>query len=242
MTVLSKMAVIPLLFFTGCATIVGGTSQVVAVDSTPSGATCEASRNGLRLHSGVTPMSFPIDKSYHAITISCVDALNRRATMIDKPGADPWVLGNVLIGGLIGVSIDLITGSINKYDTALAVDMASSPAVEPQGHAPVVASPAPMRPIPVAAGPALAPTRRELLVKVANDTAQSRGVTLLEVLAGGAGATAGLQSGDTIVGFNGAVISGTGDIERELSRVGPNSRVSAKIWRNDHEMPVVISF
>jgi hypothetical protein len=124
---LKTVLMIPLLLVTGCATIIGGTTQVVAVDSTPSGATCEASRDGLRLHSGVTPTSFPVDKSYRAITVSCVDSSNHRATTINKPGLEPWFLGNILVGGLIGGSIDLITGSVNKYDTSVAVVFRDAP-------------------------------------------------------------------------------------------------------------------
>jgi hypothetical protein len=161
------MAVIPLLVFTGCATIAGGTTQVVAVDSKPSGATCEASRNGLRLHAGTTPMSFPIDKSYSTMTISCVDAMNRRGTAINKPGPEPWFFGNLLLGGLVGMSIDLISSSVNRYDTAVAVVMGDQPTSEPARPVPLASPVAPAQvpvavmapaPVPVAvATPAQAP-------------------------------------------------------------------------------------
>jgi S1-C subfamily serine protease len=65
---------------------------------------------------------------------------------------------------------------------------------------------------------------------------------LLDVLPGGAAADAGLRSGDTITRFNGATISGNGDMQRELARVVPNTTVATSIWRNDHEMPVNVRF
>ena len=227
-----------LLSLAGCATIAGGSMQVIAVDSKPSGASCEASRDGMRLHSGITPTSFPVDKSFNAITISCVDAMNRRATMVSRPGAEPWTLGNLLFGGLIGFSIDIITGSIARYDTALAINMGDPPMVDP-GHTPPIALSGPG---PRVATAAPAQIRRDLLVRVSNATPNVRGVRLLDVLPGGAAADAGLRSGDTITRFNGAAISDTGDMQRELARVAPNTTVATSIWRSDHEMPVNVRF
>ena len=44
-----------------------------------------------------------------------------------KSGFEPWSLGNLLIGGLIGLGIDWGTGAIHKYPDAVQVPMTPGP-------------------------------------------------------------------------------------------------------------------
>jgi hypothetical protein len=93
--------------------------------------------------------------------------------------------------------------------------------------------------------------RRQLLVQtdpVTLDVAHElhlnppRGVLLTEVLSGGVASSAGLRSGDVIIGFNGANVTNPGDLEQLLTQVAPSSIVTAVVWRNNLEQPVQLHF
>ncbi len=93
--------------------------------------------------------------------------------------------------------------------------------------------------------------RRQLLVQtdpVTLDVAHElhlnppRGVLLTEVLSGGVASSAGLRSGDVIIGFNGANVTNPGDLEQLLTQVAPTSFVTAVVWRNNLEQPVQLHF
>src|SRR4051812_12102563 len=118
-------AVCVALSLTGCASIVTGTSQQVTIDSNPGGAKCLVYRNGGRVHEGTTPMVFTIDKSGKDLDIACADAANHQARGVSRAGMQPWVLGNIIFGGLIGLVIDASSGAIVKYDTPVMVNFDS---------------------------------------------------------------------------------------------------------------------
>jgi hypothetical protein len=82
---------------------------------------------GARVHEGTTPMTFSIDKSGKDLDISCVDATNRQASGTSKSGIQPWVFGNILLGGIVGIVIDASSGAITKYDTPVLVDFGGPP-------------------------------------------------------------------------------------------------------------------
>jgi len=58
--------------------------------------------------------------------IRCTKAGFTEAQTVADAGFEPWTLGNILIGGLIGLIIDLSTGSINKYPSDIQVPMVPS--------------------------------------------------------------------------------------------------------------------
>lgn len=101
---------------TGCATITGGTSQTIAVVTTPSGADCQFTRDGKLVgRINPTPGVMPVSKATGNIGVSCV-----------KDGFEPTVgsvssefqaatFGNILLGGIIGVAVDAASGAMNKY-------------------------------------------------------------------------------------------------------------------------------
>lgn len=120
-----------LLSVTACASIVTGSSQTITVASAPSGAKCEVSRDGSAVQSGTTPMSFSLSKTRSDLSISCEDSVGAKGTGTSKSGVEPWVVGNILLGGLIGLIIDLSSGAHNKYDTPVTVTLTSPPPPQP---------------------------------------------------------------------------------------------------------------
>jgi S1-C subfamily serine protease len=50
------------------------------------------------------------------------------------------------------------------------------------------------------------------------------------------------MTGDVILAFNGAPVSGVADMQRALDGIAPNSTVTATIWRNSAERSLAIQF
>jgi hypothetical protein len=100
------------LLLTGCASIVDGNSQSVSFASNPEGATVYV--NGAAI--GKTPVTIsakrkgssqPIrftKEGYTDVEISLISTVN------------PWFLGNILIGGLLGSTTDGLSGAAFKYE------------------------------------------------------------------------------------------------------------------------------
>jgi hypothetical protein len=98
----------------GCATIVtgGGEEQAVRFASTPRGATVYVDDNPV----GQTPISVRLTrKDEHKVRIEHAGYRPFERTI--GSGFNEWIIGNVLIGGLIGLSVDLLSGANSALDT-----------------------------------------------------------------------------------------------------------------------------
>ena len=156
---------------TGCATIVtgGGEDQAVRFASNPRGATVYVDDNPV----GQTPISVRLTrKDEHRVRIEHPGYKPYEKTI--GSGFNEWILGNVIIGGLVGLGVDLLSGANPALDTnnvsakmikddgAYARGAASPPAGYTTTGPPV---PAPARPAaylntaapPLAPAPAPAP-------------------------------------------------------------------------------------
>lgn len=121
----------------GCATIIKGSSQEIAVNTAPAeGAECvlHNSEGTWRL---TTPGKVKVDKTKNDITLTCEKPGYRNSTDTVVSGFEAWTLGNLVLGGVIGLGVDAATGSINEYPHTYTVQMhpveraASSPASTP---------------------------------------------------------------------------------------------------------------
>ncbi len=125
------------LMLGGCAAIVSGSHQEVTVNTTPAGADCSLDRDGISVgRIQGAPAATTIEKTKADLKIVCNKEGYQEATYIEKSGLDGWVFGNILIGGLIGLGIDMASGSWNKYDSPVNVTLV-------QATAATVATPAP---------------------------------------------------------------------------------------------------
>jgi len=116
----------------GCASILTGSSQQVTVDSNPEGAKCVIYRSGSRLQEGTTPMTFALEKSVRDLDISCINSAQREVRGKSKTSLQPWVLGNIILGGLLGIIIDFSTGAASAYDTPVMIEFDSPDAGLPK--------------------------------------------------------------------------------------------------------------
>lgn len=104
----------------GCATIINGRSQDVALASTPPGADVKVDGAQTTTPGRVT---LKRDQDYKAVFTK--EGFPDQSVKLEKKPSW-WILGNVLIGGLVGLVIDFVTGGAYKLvPDSVDVDMAS---------------------------------------------------------------------------------------------------------------------
>jgi hypothetical protein len=104
-----SVAMLIALFLQGCAKIVNGSRQMVRFTSTPAGAIVTVDNQDL----GTTPVASKLErKSVHVVQIEMEGYKTHQITLI--PRLDGWIAGNLIFGGLIGIAIDAITGSMYR--------------------------------------------------------------------------------------------------------------------------------
>jgi hypothetical protein len=95
----------------GCGTIINGSSQQVSIASTPSGA--DVIIDGADV--GETPITQKLSrKDQHTIELR-LDGYESESIIVNR-GVSGWVVGNIVLGGLIGLGVDAITGGMYKLD------------------------------------------------------------------------------------------------------------------------------
>jgi hypothetical protein len=97
-----------LLAGSGCATITGGArDQEIKITSNPEGAAVLADGKPL----GVTPAVVKLGhKTEHTVLIACPGYEPVQVAL--RPRLNPWVFGNLFIGGLIGLTVDICTDAV----------------------------------------------------------------------------------------------------------------------------------
>ena len=116
------------IFFTGCASIIAGTSQTLTLQTNPPGARCELTREG-RIVGTVehTPGAVTLDKTKHNIDVLCKKDGYIDAKEFAKSGTAGSTFGNIILGGGIGWAIDSAAGADNQYPDVITVNL--SPAL-----------------------------------------------------------------------------------------------------------------
>lgn len=120
----------------GCATVINGTTQSVAVNTTPvDGAMC-ALTNSQGTWYVTTPGTVEVHKTKTDLMIDCTKDGYSEAKADIAPTFQATTVGNVLAGGIIGVAVDAASGANYEYPSPIAVPMSN-------GTAPVASAPAP---------------------------------------------------------------------------------------------------
>jgi hypothetical protein len=107
----------------GCASIISGTTQQIAITTSPvSGASCELhSKEGT--WTVTTPGVAKVDKTKEDISIHCAKDGYQDASATIPSSFEGWTFGNLILGGIVGVGVDAATGAMNKYPNAFNVPM-----------------------------------------------------------------------------------------------------------------------
>ena len=93
----------------GCATVTTGPTQVVSITSTPSEANVETDSG----YKGITPTNFKLERKRNHIVKISKEGYKKAQVVLTKTMCGSTV-GNVLIGGIIGIGIDAMTGAMFK--------------------------------------------------------------------------------------------------------------------------------
>jgi hypothetical protein len=112
----------------GCATIAGGGhDQRVHIDSEPQGAQVRVDGQPR----GLTPTDVNLSRRQeHQVELD-LEGHPPYVTAL-KPGCNPWIFGNLLAGGLVGLAVDASTGAVSTlYPTEVKTVFASPPTPGP---------------------------------------------------------------------------------------------------------------
>ena len=125
-------ALVVLGMTSGCATLFGGLTQTVTVETREEGAVLLGSTCSLKNSKGswvvITPSSVVINRSFSDLDVLCTHEGHVPASLVVKSATGPLMLGNVLmIGGLIGAAIDVDSGAAFDYPLFITVDFGPAP-------------------------------------------------------------------------------------------------------------------
>ncbi|MDH5434581.1 MAG: PEGA domain-containing protein [Gammaproteobacteria bacterium] len=99
-----------LFLLSACATIMDGETQILNIQSSPSGATVTI--NGQAV--GVTPLTIPVTRMDNSVMKISLEGYNtQEIDMTTKLNQMFW--GNFIFGGLFGSTTDSVTGASIEY-------------------------------------------------------------------------------------------------------------------------------
>ena len=118
-----SLATVLLTLLTSCATIMTGKSDILHVESTPSGAhfTTNTGTSGTTQANIEVPDKVDVEFKFNKEGY-------QEQTATAQKHISAWVWGNILIGGIIGFIIDVASGGTNTHDGKLSVVLAPSKA------------------------------------------------------------------------------------------------------------------
>jgi hypothetical protein len=116
------MLLLAMAGLSACATVTSGTDHTLLVETDPAGATCILQRQGSNIGAvNPTPGSVRISKSRNDILVNCEKADDEATSRTVTAGFQAMTLGNVLIGGVIGLAADLASGAAITYPDSVKV-------------------------------------------------------------------------------------------------------------------------
>lgn len=105
-----------ILFLAACSYIINTDKQDVGVRSEPTGAKIVVkTTGGVEVFSGQAPASIKLKKKNEYVVYVSLEGYKDEEVRIDKR-IEPWVIGNLLCGGIPGLVVDGITGAMWKLE------------------------------------------------------------------------------------------------------------------------------
>ena len=158
-------AAVAALASTGCASIVGGTSQVVSVETNAAGRSAPGARCALSNPKGeyfvTTPGTVTINRAYDDLIVRCTLAGHDPGSTSVKSTTKAMAFGNLIFGGVVGGAVDIASGAAYEYPVMITVEMqavAAAPGASASGTASSpAAAPAPAPAIVPVGQPAQSP-------------------------------------------------------------------------------------
>ena len=118
------LALTSFVLLSGCATIVKGTNQKIAIN-TPGvqGAQCTLTSSEIGKKIVTTPAVVTVSKSRHPIAVRCTKRCYQDGSGIVASNTEAMTAGNIIAGGVIGLGIDAASGAMNKYNSRNDITM-----------------------------------------------------------------------------------------------------------------------
>ena len=108
-TIFKSILLLSVLLLSSCATIISGSRQNVEITSEPISAKVYINE----IEIGETPVQKNLKRNQEYQLTLKLDGYKTYETKLEKK-FNVWYIGNVLIGGIIGLVIDPITGAMHK--------------------------------------------------------------------------------------------------------------------------------
>jgi hypothetical protein len=108
----------------GCATVVGGTTQDIFIASEPAGAACKVDRLGANVAVvNPTPGRVNVSRSKETMIVSCTRDGYEQSNEVLVASFTGATVGNIIAGGVVGIIVDAASGANNKYPDRVMVVM-----------------------------------------------------------------------------------------------------------------------
>jgi hypothetical protein len=144
------VALVLLLAFSGCATIMAGGPDRIPVSTNPPGATVFVDN----IPVGQTPVMVTLDRQHSSGVIRIEMPGFAPVAIVRTTSINGWFWANLCFGGLLGIVVDLVTGDIKAFDDApIAIGLTPAYGPPPPGAFP----PGPSGPQPAAPPGGFAP-------------------------------------------------------------------------------------
>lgn len=138
-----------LLALCACSTVIKGTTQDIEVKSTPvSQADCTLS-SGDAVYRVTTPGNVEVARSGRSLNVACNKEGYQEGNATLDSSFNGVTFGNILLGGVIGIAADAMSGANNSYPDEVVVALNPLPADAPVDPAePSTMEPSTMEPAP----------------------------------------------------------------------------------------------
>jgi hypothetical protein len=114
--------------FGGCATITRGVTQNIAINTPGApGATCQLTSGAIGNRTVVTPAVLTVDKSQESIVVRCSKECFQDGAGVIVSNIEGMTAGNIILGGVVGLGVDAVSGAMNKYNPDTGIYMAPIP-------------------------------------------------------------------------------------------------------------------
>ena len=124
---ITLLSLTSVLLLSGCATVMDGSDQSINVNTTgcedynPIVCTVSNSDGSSVI---TAPASVSVEKARGDLSITC-ESRNNEATgsLMVESGYDAMNMGNLLLGGIIGLGVDAATGAMWHYPSAVIIPL-----------------------------------------------------------------------------------------------------------------------
>lgn len=111
-----------------CATITKGTTQAVSLNTPGApGAQCTLTSNAIGSKTLITPATIVLDKSQENVAVTCKKECFQDGAGIIASSTETMAAGNILVGGVVGLGVDAVSGAMNKYNAENQIAMVPIP-------------------------------------------------------------------------------------------------------------------